>query len=134
MKTVVLFKAISPAQLTLLKASAYECLSVDFARQTKLYLKQNKSYAAMIARQWHLPLYGSAYVGGCRLPVAFIKQFPLESIGFAEHRQYAIPVSQLNQLNAQIIGKITIQSGLVHHRVVQASQPLTSMSELDLRA
>ena len=106
------------------------------SEQKNIYLKLNKNYAEMIARQWHLPLYGSAFIIAVELPSSYLKKFAIESFGLAEHRQYCIPAVELGNVNKQLSSKITVVSGLVHHRVGSAKRlaPLLNMTELKLIA
>jgi len=135
-QSVLLYKAISPQQLVELTIGSYSALSVDFSEQKNIYLKLNKNYAEMIARQWHLPLYGSAFIIAVELPSSYLKKFAIESFGLAEHRQYCIPAVELGNVNKQLSSKITVISGLVHHRVGSAKRlaPLLNMTELKLIA
>jgi hypothetical protein len=135
-QSLILYKAISPQQRVELKLSKHNALSVDFAEQKSIYLKLNKAYAEMIARQWHLPLYGAAFIIGIELPSRYLKKFAIESFGLAEHRQYCIPTIELGNLNKQLSAKIAVISGLVNHRVGSAKRvaPLLNMTELRLTA
>jgi hypothetical protein len=131
-RSTTLYKAISPQQLTELKLSKHKTLGLDFSGQQNIYLKLNKPYAEMIARQWHLPLFGAAFIISVKLPNDFLKQFIIESFGLAEHRQYCVPAVELSNVNKQLCEKIHIISGLVQHRVGAANThiPLLNMTEL----
>jgi hypothetical protein len=135
-QSLILYKAISPQQLVELKLSKHNALTVDFAEQKSIYLKLNKAYAEMIARQWHLPLYGAAFIIAVELPSRYLKQFAIESFGLAEHSQYCIPIVELGNLNNQLSAKIDVISGIVHRQIGNAKPvaPLLNMTELRLTA
>ncbi|MFQ3324075.1 MAG: hypothetical protein ACI90U_001900 [Pseudomonadales bacterium] len=131
-QSTTLYKAISPEQLTELKLSKYKALSLDFLGQQNIYLKFNKTYAEMIARQWHLPLFGAAFIVGVKLPNNYLNQFIIESFGLDEHRQYRVPAVELINVNRQLSEKIRVISGLVQHRTgaAKTNVPLLNMTEL----
>ena len=135
-QSLILYKAISPQQLVELKLSKHNALTVDFAEQKSIYLKLNKACAEMIARQWHLPLYGAAFIIGVELPSRYLKQFTIESFGLAEHSQYCIPTVELGNLNTQLCARIDVISGIVHRQIGSAKPvaPLLNMTELRLTA
>ena len=127
-----LYKTLSPQQLIALQRSDYRELSADFAGQQNMYLKLHRSYAEMMARQWHLPLYGAAFIAQLRLPSTYLASFVMETLGYSEHYQYCIPLTQLTNVNDALSAKIVIVGGIVGHRQQRCAAPKPLLNLLEL--
>jgi hypothetical protein len=124
MKDVItLYKSVSPIQLAELINSGWKAFSVD--DEQKIFApKLNRSYAEMLARQMDMACYSAGYVVVFKVKRDFIQRYELQTIGYQEHEEYRIPVTDLDKLNHAIVGRISLVSGFseVRHPVMPQLQ------------
>lgn len=107
---ILLFKSLNPAQLARVIASDWRLLYPDTAQQQIFYPKVNIHYAEQIARQWDARRYAAGYVVKFLVSADFLGRYELQTVAYAEHREYKVPITELDQLNENIIGKIELVS------------------------
>ncbi len=109
-KHTVLYKPLSPAQLAAVIASDWRRFFPDTPQQRIFYPKLNLLYAEQIARQWDATQYTAGYVVRFKVPTAYMNRYEIQTVGYDEHREYKVPICELEQLNNTISGKIEIVS------------------------
>ena len=108
---VTLYKSLSPAQLAAVVSSGWTHFSLDGAEQLIFSPKLHREYAEMLARQIEAVCYSAGYVVSFQVPMTFLERYQRQTIGYQQHEEYRIPVSELNKLNRAIIGEIRLVSG-----------------------
>lgn len=107
---ITLFKSLSPAQLAAVVASDWRQFLQEAPQQTIFYPKMYVGYAEQIAKQWNAPQYSAGYVVGFTMPRTFMDRYETQTIAYEEHREYKIPVAELNVFNSHIQGRIRVVS------------------------
>lgn len=77
--------------------------------QPIFYPVLNEAYATQIARDWNTKDRASGYTGYVlRFAVRseFLKEFPVQTVGNAGHKELWIPAERLEEFNAAIVGEI----------------------------
>lgn len=105
-----LYKPLSPTQLVAVIDSGWRGFSPDTPQQRIFYPKLSRQYAETIARQWDAPQFTAGYVVEFKICSEFIQRFELQTVAYAEHREYKVPITALAQLNKNICGGIHLVS------------------------
>ncbi len=76
--------------------------------QPIFYPVTNEEYAAQIARDWNVKASGSGFVTKFEVCAEFMSEFPTHVVGGSNHSEWWIPAGRLDELNANIEGKIEV--------------------------
>ena len=108
-----LFRPVGQTELDLIAASDFTAFPPRLGWQPIFYPVLNEEYATFIAREWNTRDFSSDFVGYVlRFEVLsdYLAAFPVQRVGSATAREYWIPSEELDNFNANIIGKIEIIS------------------------
>lgn len=106
--TTTLYRPVGPEELNLIKKSGLKKFPPRLYHQPIFYPVTNKEYAAQIAREWNLPGYGAGYVTRFMVKSEFLSKYPIQNVGGLIHDEYWIPAEDLEEFNANIVGKISV--------------------------
>lgn len=109
-RVINLYKPLSPSQLAMVVCSDWRRFKPDSPLQKVFYPKLNVCFAESIARQWDAAQYSAGYVVRFKLPVGFVSRFETQTVAYEEHREYKIPIADLEEMNNHIEGRIEIVS------------------------
>ncbi len=110
-ETVTLYKALSPVQLARVIDAGWRAFPAAEPGQRVFAPKLHRDYAEMLARQLEALQHNAGYVVRFHLARDFLRDYPVETIGYCEQEEYRIPVSRLMCLNRAIVGRIELLSG-----------------------
>ena len=124
---IELYKPLSPTQLAAIIASGWRRFSPDTPQQRMFYPKLHIRYAEQIARQWDATQFLAGYVVSFKVPSLFMSRYDIQTVGYEEHREYKVPINELELLNNTIFGKIEIVSAFTtaDNRIGQQSVECT---------
>ena len=105
-----LFRPVGPGELELIAQSGYLAFPARLEGQPIFYPVLNEEYATQIARDWNAknPRVGSGYVTRFRISTKYLSRFPVRKVGGLLHLEYWIPAEELQEFNANIVGKIEV--------------------------
>ena len=110
-ETITLYRPTGPRELALVRESGMRAWPPRLPEQPIFYPVTNAEYAAQIARDWNTkdPASGYAgYVTRFRVKTAFLERYAVHQVGAAIHQEYWIPVEDLPEFNASIVGPIEV--------------------------
>lgn len=128
--TQAVYQAMNPQQLAALIRADWRRIEPGWRGEQFTYLKLRQRYAEMIARQWEVPLHGAGYVVRICLPEDVIRQYALETVAYEEHLEYRVPVAELEQLSAQLVGAVQPVAAFMDresYSIPLGSRPLASL-------
>lgn len=99
--------------MDLVRASGFREFPPRLPEQPIFYPVLTEEYATQIARDWNTKDERSGFVGYVlrfQVPTEFLSKYDVHTVGSAGHREYWIPAESLQELNANIVGKIEIVS------------------------
>ena len=105
---VELFRPVGPKELELIALSDYREFPPRLEGQPIFYPVLMLEYAAQIARDWNMPGAGVGYVTRFKVRADYLSKFVVHQVGSSAHREYWIPATELDEFNANIVGKIEI--------------------------
>jgi hypothetical protein len=106
--TTVLWRPTGPAELELVRQSGWRAWPPRLPGQPIFYPVLNEAYAIKIARDWNVPASGSGYVTRFRVRADFLARYPVQQVGGSTILELWVPASDLDELNANIVGKIEV--------------------------
>jgi len=106
MKSITLYKSLSPAELAGVINNHWQSFAPLPAEQTIFAPKINLGHAQMLARQLEASLYSVGYVVGFMIEADFLQRFPCQTVAYEEQREYRIPAEELALFNQHLIGRI----------------------------
>lgn len=107
---ITLYKPLTPQQLAVVITSGWRTFVPEFPEQTHFFAKLHQRYAELIARMWCVSQYSAGYVAVFEVEDWFIGQYDIVTIAYEEHREYQIPIEDLDSLNRHIVGPIDVIS------------------------
>lgn len=107
-ETITLYRPPGPEELELVKASGYREWPPRLPEQPIFYPVTNEEYTIQIAREWNVPSSGRGFVTKFMVNAAFMSQFPIEKVGGSQHTEWWVPAERLEELNANIVGRIEV--------------------------
>lgn len=128
--TIAVYQTLSPAQLAALIDNKWRTIEPGHEGEHFCYLKLQQRYAEMVARQWTVPVYGAGYVARLILPTRALANYDLETVAYAEHLEYRVPVVELRLLSAQLPGRLELVCACHQHQsysIPPGSAPLRSL-------
>lgn len=109
--TTTLFRPVGQAELDLIEASGWKRFPPRLDWQPIFYPVLTEDYAIRIARDWNTKDRNSQHVGYVlRFDVLqdYLDRHEIHEAGGKELREYWIPAEELNELNDNIVGTISI--------------------------
>lgn len=109
--TVELFRPTGPKELALIAETGYTRFPPRLSWQPIFYPVLNQEYATEIARDWNAKdpqADYSGYVLRFHVRRSFLDGYETHRVGGRRHEEYWIPAAELEQFNANIIGKIEV--------------------------
>ncbi|MCK5727574.1 MAG: hypothetical protein KAH22_12235 [Thiotrichaceae bacterium] len=107
-KTVTLYRPIGTEELALVKESGFKQWPPRLPEQPFFYPVTNQEYAEQIARDWNAKDSNFGYVTKFFVKASFMDRYKIQTVGGEIHQEWWIPAEDLQELNAQIIGKIEL--------------------------
>jgi len=107
-ETVLLFRPVWPAELDLVLASGWRRWPPRLPEQPIFYPVTNFQYAREIAEKWNVSESRAGYVTRFRVRAAFMNAYAVHTVGGSNHMEWWVPAEDLEELNAQIVGRIEV--------------------------
>jgi hypothetical protein len=107
-ETVTLWRPTGPQELALVEASGWTAWPPRLPDQPIFYPVLNEDYATRIARDWNVKASGAGYVTKFEVRKSFMDQYDVQQAGGRTILEYWIPAEDLEDLNANIVGKIKV--------------------------
>jgi hypothetical protein len=107
-ETTVLYRPVGPAELDLIAASGYRAFPPRLAEQPIFYPVLNEHYAVQIARDWNVRASGAGYVTRFRVKSAFLRRYPVQTVGNSTHQELWVPAQDVEEFNRNLVGKIEV--------------------------
>jgi len=108
--SVVLWRPTGPEELELVEASGWSLWPPRLPDQPIFYPVLNEDYAARIARDWNVKASGVGHVTRFSVRRSFLEGFDVQQVGGRSILEYWIPAERLDELNANLVGPITLVS------------------------
>jgi hypothetical protein len=109
-ETTELFRPVGSKELELIRASGNSAFPPRLPEQHIFYPVLNEDYAIQIAQDWNAEGApgGVGYVTRFRVRTEYLKQYPVQTVGSADHQEYWIPADDLEEFNHNIVGPIEV--------------------------
>jgi hypothetical protein len=107
-ETVTLWRPTSREELGLVEASGWKAWPPRLPEQPIFYPVLNEEYATKIARDWNVKHSGAGYVTRFRVRKTFLDRYDVQQVGGRTILEYWIPAEDLDELNANLVGKIEV--------------------------
>ena len=108
MATRTLFRPVGPAELELIRESAWKSFPPRLPGQPIFYPVLNQEYAAQIARDWNVKESGAGFVTRFDVDAEYLEKFPRQVVGGSLHEELWIPAHELEEFNSKIVGLIEV--------------------------
>ena len=106
--TTTMFRPIGPGEHDLLVKNEFAAWPPRLPGQPIFYPVANVEYARQITREWNVRTYGIGWVTSFNVCAAFASRYPIQKVGGTTHTEWWIPSEDLQELNRDIVGKITV--------------------------
>ena len=108
MDTVILFRPVGEAELTLVRDSGWKEFPPRLPEQPIFYPVLKEEYAEQIARDWNTREGGRGHVLRFMVEGDYLSRFPVQTAGARIHQAYWIPAEDLSEFNRHIVGPIQV--------------------------
>ena len=111
MDTYTLFRPVGQKELDLIRESGCRAFPSRLDHQPIFYPVLDYEYAVQIARDWNTKDAASGYAGYVTtfdVEAAYLEEYPVQTVGGCEHREYWIPAEALSEFNRHIVGPIRV--------------------------
>ena len=108
MRTVTLWRPTGPRELALVEESDWRAWPPRLPDQPIFYPVLNEDYATRIARDWNVQASGVGYVTRFDVAQEFLDRYEVQQVGGQTILEYWIPAEDLDELNANIVGRIEV--------------------------
>lgn len=105
---MVLWRPVGPAELALLRASAWRAWPPRLPDQPIFYPVLNEAYAVKIARDWNVPASGAGFVTRFEIDAQFARRYPVRQAGGRTILELWVPAEELEEFNAHLTGPIRV--------------------------
>lgn len=105
---VTLWRPTGPEELALVEASGWRVWPPRLPDQPIFYPVLNENYATKIARDWNVKASGIGYVTRFHVRKSFMDRYDVQQVGGRPILEYWIPAEDLDDFNANIVGKIEV--------------------------
>ncbi len=109
---MILFRPVGLHELRLIAESGYQKFPPRLPDQPIFYPVLNFEYARQIAEGWNT-IYNNppcGFITKFTVNDEYIKQFKVETVGARENVELWIPAENLEELNVNILGEITVEA------------------------
>ncbi len=109
MELTVLYQLVGQREFELIAAAGFRRFPPRLPEQPFFYPVTNQDYATQIARDWNTKDEASGWTGYVlrfRVHTAFLRKYPIRTVGSGVHQEYWIPAADMDQFNDQIEGVI----------------------------
>lgn len=106
--TLTLWRPTGPQELALVEASGWTAWPPRLPDQPIFYPVLNEEYATKIARDWNVKASGAGYVTRFQVRKSFLDRYQVQQAGGRTILEYWIPAEDLDELNANIVGRIEV--------------------------
>jgi hypothetical protein len=103
-----LYRPVGEQELDLIRASGWRAFPPRLPEQPIFYPVLGENYAIQIARDWNTRDGGTGSVLRFQVEAEYLAQFPVQTAGSREHREYWIPAEELEEFNSHIVGLIEV--------------------------
>lgn len=106
-----LYRPVGRKELELIRASGFRAFPPRLPSQPIFYPVLNEEYAVQIARDWNTKDEASGnegYVLKFDVRTEFLGRYDIHVVGSSRHREYWIPVGELDEFNSNIVGRIEV--------------------------
>jgi len=109
-----LYRPVGEAELKLVQDAGFKAFPPRLPDQPIFYPVTNEEYAAKIARDWNAKNAGDrGFVTRFDVMCAYLDRFEKKVVGGRIHEEYWIPAENLDEFNANIVGKIEVVAEFV---------------------
>jgi hypothetical protein len=108
--TTTLYRPINDKELFLVQELNYIGFPPRKPEQPFFYPVMNEAYATQITKDWNVKQYGIGYVTQFDVRKEFLAQFEVQNVGGHQHNELWVPAEQMDEFNANIVGKIKVIS------------------------
>ena len=108
---MILYRPTGLTELKLVAATGWRAWPPRLPDQPIFYPVLTLEYARKIARDWNTADELSGFVGFVtrfELEPAFASRYPIQVAGGRTHEELWVPANELEQLNAHILGRISV--------------------------
>ena len=109
--TYTLYRPVGQKELDLIQDSGWVAFPPRLPFQPIFYPVLSQEYAAQIARDWNTRDAASDYVGYVtrfEVNAGYLSRHTVQTVGSREHQEHWIPAEEMDEFNANIVGKIEI--------------------------
>lgn len=104
----MLFRPTGKEEWQLVQESNYSKWPPRLPEQPIFYPVTNEEYAREIACKWNVAEKGVGYVTRFAVKKSFMDRYEIQQVGARYHTEWWIPAEDLDELNANIVGKIEL--------------------------
>ena len=108
LETRTLYRPTGPEELQLVEQSGFRAWPPRLPEQPIFYPVTNEKYAAEIAERWNVKDSKAGFVTKFEVRRAFMDRYVIEQVGASHHTEWWVPAEDLDELNANIVGKIEV--------------------------
>src|SRR5579872_422081 len=108
MSTTTLYRPVGLKELDLIQQLEWRGFPPRLPEQPIFYPVLNEEYARQIARDWNVKATGAGFVTRFQVKTEFFKRYPVQIVGASRHSELWIPAEDLDELNASIVGTISV--------------------------
>jgi hypothetical protein len=107
--TRTLYRPVGVAELELIAAAGFRRFPPRLPEQPIFYPVLTEEYAIRIARDWNAQEpSGIGYVTRFEVHEPFLSRYDVQTAGGVAHLEYWIPAADLDEFNANIVGRIEV--------------------------
>ena len=103
-----LYRPVGAKELELIKQSGWSKFPPRLPEQPIFYPVLNQEYATKIARDWNVAATGSGFVTRFAVNSEYLSKYQVQTVGSKICQELWIPAEELENFNANIIGKIKV--------------------------
>ena len=108
---ITLYRPIGQKELDLIQGSGWTAFPPRLPFQPIFYPVLSQDYAVQIARDWNTRDAASDYIGYVTrfaVNADYLSHHAVQTVGSREHQEYWIPAEEMDEFNANIVGKIEV--------------------------
>ena len=105
--TVSCYRPVGEKELALVRESGFTKWPPRLPEQPIFYPVTNEEYAIEVT-QWNITDFEAGYVTRFEVNREFMDRYPIKQVGGKGHTEWWIPAEDLEELNANIVGKIEV--------------------------
>lgn len=107
-ETLTVYRPVGAREYDLLKQNGFTKWPPRLPEQPIFYPVTNERYAREITQRWNVQKYGVGYVTEFKVRKSFMQRYEIQTVGASHHKEWWIPARDLEELNANIVGKIEV--------------------------